>query len=162
MKNHIPWTIMAQVGLWGSGLLVIVASYKINTAAVAECCCCFCLGSRLKMFASIFYSLLAIVGSAICFGISACGLADGPLCLSNVTLPNNGHAQLWNYPFQKRNVSAANYLHDSSRWGTCVEPKNIVVWNIILFSILLAVSSLEAVLCSFQIINAFFGCIFGR
>ncbi|XP_072110768.1 transmembrane 4 L6 family member 1-like [Mobula birostris] len=161
-EKHITWTATVQAGLWGSGLLIIVVSWQINAAAVGDGCCCFCAASRLKMFASIFYSLLAIVGSALCFGISTIGLAEGPLCLFNVTLPNKSHVQLWDYPFQERNVSAVSYLHDSSRWRTCEEPKNIVVWNITFFSILLAVSSLEALICSFQIINGFFGCIFGR
>ncbi|XP_078266066.1 transmembrane 4 L6 family member 1-like [Rhinoraja longicauda] len=135
----------------------------MNAAAAGDGgCCCFGRSARIKMFVSIFYSLLAVGGSLVCFVYSVLGLVEGPLCLFNTTLHNEGQIQLWDYPFCTKSISVENYLHDPSCWKTCVEPMNIVLWNIVFFSSLIAVSSLEALLCSFQILNGCWGCIFGR
>ncbi|NWQ78545.1 T4S1 protein, partial [Columbina picui] len=41
------------------------------------------------------------------------------------------------------------------------EPENIILWNIVLFSILLAIGVIEAILCFIQIINGLTGFICG-
>ncbi|XP_078420754.1 transmembrane 4 L6 family member 19-like [Cetorhinus maximus] len=142
---------------------VILASLSIKAAA-ADGCCCFCTSPRVKMFVSIIWSKLAIIGSSACFGASALGIVNGPLCLFNTTLSNKTQVQQWGYPFLSRNTNASveSYLYDHSLWAICEKPNNIVLWNIILFSILMIISSLEVLLCSIQIINGLLGCIFGR
>ncbi|XP_069752469.1 transmembrane 4 L6 family member 1-like isoform X2 [Narcine bancroftii] len=133
VDGHITWWATIQAGVWGSGVL---------------------------MLSSVFYSLLAIIGSVACFIISIFGMAKGPLCLFSATLPNKSHVHQWDYPFIEK-ISEINYLYDPMRWRTCEEPKNIVLWNIVLFSILVAISCLEVLLCSIQIINGLLGCIIG-
>uniref|UniRef100_A0A8C8VDR3 Transmembrane 4 L6 family member 19 n=1 Tax=Pelusios castaneus TaxID=367368 RepID=A0A8C8VDR3_9SAUR len=94
-----------------------------------------------RMFLSIILSGLALLGSAACFIMSGVGLTDGPLCLYNQT---------------------GNYLYDQSLWNSvCLEPPNIVSWNVYFFSVLLVISVFEMVLASLQIINGFFGCLCG-
>ncbi|XP_072427808.1 transmembrane 4 L6 family member 5-like [Chiloscyllium punctatum] len=116
------------------------------------------------MLLSVIWSKLAIIFSIICFGVSACGLANGPLCLFKVTVSNNTQVQQWGYPFQNWSTSASteSYLHNPLLWTICERPKNIVLWNITLFSTLMIISCLQVLLCSIQIINGCFGCIFGR
>ncbi|XP_067897451.1 transmembrane 4 L6 family member 1-like isoform X2 [Heterodontus francisci] len=134
---HITWVALFLPGLWGSGFM---------------------------MFVSVIYAQLAIIGSATCFGSSALGLIKGPLCLFNTTLSNKTQVQLWDYPFHDRNrsSSAESYLSDPSLWAICEKPKNIVLWNTVLFCTLMVISCLEVLLCTMQIINGLLGCIFGR
>ncbi|XP_069752468.1 transmembrane 4 L6 family member 1-like isoform X1 [Narcine bancroftii] len=164
VDGHITWWATIQAGVWGSGVLVIVAALRIiaaaAAAAVGDSRCCLCRSGRIKMLSSVFYSLLAIIGSVACFIISIFGMAKGPLCLFSATLPNKSHVHQWDYPFIEK-ISEINYLYDPMRWRTCEEPKNIVLWNIVLFSILVAISCLEVLLCSIQIINGLLGCIIG-
>ncbi|KAJ4930347.1 hypothetical protein JOQ06_019351 [Pogonophryne albipinna] len=54
-----------------------------------------------------------------------------------------------------------SYLTDSTWWGTCTEPKDIVQFNIGLFATLLATSGLQLILCAIQMINGLFGCLCG-
>uniref|UniRef100_UPI00398E4475 transmembrane 4 L6 family member 5-like isoform X1 n=1 Tax=Pristiophorus japonicus TaxID=55135 RepID=UPI00398E4475 len=163
MDQHISWEALFLPGLWGSGFMVLVAALHINAAAV-DGCCCFCSCPRVKMFVSVIYSGLAIAASVTCFGTSCLGLINGPLCLFNSTLSNKTQVQLWGYPFFNRNRSngAKSYLYDHSLWAICERPKNVIPWNMVLFSCLMATSSLEALLCTVQIINGLVGCIFGR
>ncbi|XP_067897450.1 transmembrane 4 L6 family member 1-like isoform X1 [Heterodontus francisci] len=160
---HITWVALFLPGLWGSGFMVVLAALSIQAAA-ADGCCCFCTSLRVKMFVSVIYAQLAIIGSATCFGSSALGLIKGPLCLFNTTLSNKTQVQLWDYPFHDRNrsSSAESYLSDPSLWAICEKPKNIVLWNTVLFCTLMVISCLEVLLCTMQIINGLLGCIFGR
>lgn len=54
-----------------------------------------------------------------------------------------------------------SYLKDHSTWGTCTEPKNVVEFNVGLFSTLLVTSALQLILCAIQMINGLFGCLCG-
>ncbi|OBS60506.1 hypothetical protein A6R68_08369, partial [Neotoma lepida] len=45
------------------------------------------------------------------------------------------------------------YLLEPHTWSKCHEPKNIVEWNVTLFSILLALGGIEFILCLTQVIN---------
>ncbi|XP_073715813.1 transmembrane 4 L6 family member 4 [Misgurnus anguillicaudatus] len=54
-----------------------------------------------------------------------------------------------------------HYLEHPDLWGACTEPKNVVKFNVVLFSILLVVSSLQIILCAIQMINGLFGCLCG-
>lgn len=54
-----------------------------------------------------------------------------------------------------------NYLFNQTTWSICKKPENIVIWNIVLFSLLLGIGTVEAVLCLIQVINGFIGFICG-
>lgn len=54
-----------------------------------------------------------------------------------------------------------NYLFNQTTWSICKEPENIILWNIILFSILLAIGAIEAILCFIQVVNGLAGFICG-
>lgn len=46
-------------------------------------------------------------------------------------------------------------------WSECEQPENIVMWNVVLFSILLSMGVLQLVLCAIQVVNGCMGCICG-
>ncbi|XP_048398782.1 transmembrane 4 L6 family member 5-like [Stegostoma tigrinum] len=162
-EAHITCQALLLPGLWGSGFMVFLAALSIHNAATDRCCC-FCTSTRVKMFVSIIWSKLVIVSSCICLGISALGLANGPLCLFNVSVSNNTQVQHWGTPFNTSSMIASPdcYLYNPSLWEICERPKNVVLWNIILFLILIIISCLQVLLCTLQIINGYFGCVFGR
>lgn len=54
-----------------------------------------------------------------------------------------------------------NYLFNQTTWSICKEPENIILWNIVLFSILLAIGVIEAILCFIQVISGLTGFICG-
>nr|XP_032662047.1 transmembrane 4 L6 family member 19 isoform X2 [Chelonoidis abingdonii] len=119
-------------------------------------------GGGIIMFLSIVLSGVALLGSTASFILSGVGLTNGPLCLYNQT-----EVLQWDYPFvnmenQAFHTRAQNYLYDPSLWNSvCIEPPNVVAWNIYLFSVLLVISVVEMVLASLQVINGFFGCLCG-
>uniref|UniRef100_A0A8C4XD14 Uncharacterized protein n=1 Tax=Erpetoichthys calabaricus TaxID=27687 RepID=A0A8C4XD14_ERPCA len=89
-----------------------------------------------------------LLGSGICFVVNFTGLAKGPFC------------QYLNYFFSL--FSEEHYIYNSTQWYTvCKEPRNVVVWNIFLFSIILLANILQALLCVIQIINGVAGVFFG-
>lgn len=54
-----------------------------------------------------------------------------------------------------------NYMTKSSWWTECLEPKNVVQFNMGLFITLMAASCLQVVLCVIQVINGLVGCLCG-
>ncbi|KAG7470891.1 hypothetical protein MATL_G00118700 [Megalops atlanticus] len=117
-------------------------------AAGGEGCC----ANRCGMMVSMVMSVLGVAGALYCMIISALGLRDGPLCDTN-----NG---TFEYPFLNQ-TQEESYLFNHSMWSECVKPQNVVLWNITLFSILLALGTLEALLCLSQVLNSLFGCLCG-
>ncbi|CAI9586071.1 unnamed protein product [Staurois parvus] len=102
------------------------------------------------MFLSVLLSALGTVGAAYCVVISVMGLINGPLC-------DIGDGE-YIYPFRN---DTENYLFSQDRWSICKEPENVVLWNVVLFSITLGISAIEAVLCLIQVINGVIGAICG-
>uniref|UniRef100_A0A670JF36 Transmembrane 4 L six family member 19 n=1 Tax=Podarcis muralis TaxID=64176 RepID=A0A670JF36_PODMU len=133
--GHITKKAMLMPGVWGGGLL---------------------------MFLSIVLSGLALLGSAACFVLSGVGLTEGPLCFYSSTTHNGTQMTQWDYPFLQTHSQTRNYLYDPPLWNkVCIEPRNIVSWNVYFFSALLIISTVEMVLAVLQIINGFFGCFCG-
>ncbi|XP_038642845.1 transmembrane 4 L6 family member 5-like [Scyliorhinus canicula] len=97
------------------------------------------------MLRSVFSSAFGCLGALYCLSVSSAGLANGPLC-------DIGTGD-WQYPFQNLETS---YLSNQTLWEICKSPPNIVMWNVVLFSILLVSSVIELVFCALQVIN---GCI---
>uniref|UniRef100_A0A8C9QNQ1 Transmembrane 4 L six family member 18 n=1 Tax=Spermophilus dauricus TaxID=99837 RepID=A0A8C9QNQ1_SPEDA len=88
---------------------------------------------------SIIFSALGIAFSGYSMVISALGLLQGPYCR---TLHG------WEYAFED---TAGRFLTDSSMWSQCLEPTHVVEWNVILFSILIALSGLQVIICLVRI-----------
>lgn len=57
--------------------------------------------------------------------------------------------------------SNGSYLTDKEMWKWCQVPKNVVEFNVGLFSTLLVAACIELVLCLIQMVNGLFGCLCG-
>lgn len=151
-ENHLSRYVWFFEGIAGAGLLMLIPAFVCIGLEEENCCGC-CgnqnCGRSCAMLGSVVAALIGIVGAGYCLIISALGLAEGPLCLNN---------NQWTYPFVDSN---AHYLADHSTWSQCDEPKNVVVWNVTLFSILLGLSGIEIILCLIQVINGLIGGICG-
>ncbi|KFO83804.1 Transmembrane 4 L6 family member 4, partial [Buceros rhinoceros silvestris] len=99
------------------------------------------------MFSSIIFAAIGVLGAGYCFVLSAVSLNKGPKCYTGTK---------WTYPFQD-----GNYLANHTMWNACQSPENIVPWNLTLFSLLLVMSGIQAVLCGIQVVNGLFGTICG-
>ncbi|XP_033894045.2 transmembrane 4 L6 family member 1-like isoform X2 [Acipenser ruthenus] len=119
-------------------------------------------GGGFMMLCSTLYSAVALTGSTLCFMICCTGLVKGPLCAYKVTFSNRSQGLEWGYPLEQFSTREVNYLYNRTSWFTvCVEPHNVVLWNVVLFCILLVLSGAETLLCVVQILNGIAGCVFG-
>ncbi|XP_053930990.1 transmembrane 4 L6 family member 19 isoform X1 [Cuculus canorus] len=118
-----------------------------------------------QAFISAVLSKLALLGATACFVLSGVGLTNGPLCFYNASQQSSGLGTLWGYPFldsgSQEPDRTENYLYNPHTWSTCLEPAGIVVWNVVLFSLLLLFSAAEMVLASLQILNGCLGFLCG-
>uniref|UniRef100_A0A663LUB5 Transmembrane 4 L six family member 19 n=1 Tax=Athene cunicularia TaxID=194338 RepID=A0A663LUB5_ATHCN len=156
VEGHISKHTKVLPGVWGGGIMVLLAATHV-TAVGWRCTGCSDCGTRHNAFISAVLSKLAVLGAAACFVFSGLGLTDGPLCFYNASKHGHGHGTLWGYPFR----DAKNYLFDRRVWSICLEPKGAVVWNGILFFLLLLISAAEMVLASLQVLNGCLGCLCG-
>ncbi|KAM4044397.1 transmembrane 4 L6 family member 1-like [Anomaloglossus baeobatrachus] len=134
-------------GIVGAGLLVFLPAFMMIGAGGDGCC-----ANRCGMFLTVILSALGTIGGAYCVVISVFGLVRGPLC-------DTGDGE-YIYPF-RNDTDEDNYLFNQDTWSLCKEPENIVLWNIVLFSILLGIGFIEAILCLIQVINGIIGVICG-
>ncbi|XP_067409997.1 transmembrane 4 L6 family member 4 [Emydura macquarii macquarii] len=137
-------------GILGSGVLMIFPALVFLGLKNNDCCgCCGneSCGKRFAMFTSIIFAAVGVLGAGYCFIVSAVALNKGPKC-------NTG--TLWKYPFDN-----GNYLSNTTMWDECKSPTDIVPWNLTLFSLLLIMSGIQAVLCAIQVVNGLFGTICG-
>uniref|UniRef100_A0A8C8R5Y6 Transmembrane 4 L six family member 1 n=1 Tax=Pelusios castaneus TaxID=367368 RepID=A0A8C8R5Y6_9SAUR len=141
-------------GIIGGGILIFLPAAVFIGLEHENCCGCGghenC-GKSCAMLSSVLAALIGILGSGYCFIISALGLSHGPYCLSSIE-------ENWVYPFTN---SSGGYLLERDRWSECREPRNVVEWNLTLFSILLVFGGIELILCSIQVINGFLGGVCG-
>lgn len=137
-------------GLVGGGIMVLVPAIHIHLTSARNCC-----ANRCGMFLSIGFAALGVVGAIYSMSAAALGLANGPTCLfANLEHPR----PTWGTPFAN---STGSYLSDSDLWKWCIEPKDVVQFNLGLFATLLVASSLQLILCLVQMINGLFGCLCG-
>ncbi|NXG51788.1 T4S1 protein, partial [Psilopogon haemacephalus] len=140
-------------GILGAGILVILPAIMMLGAGRARCCANRCgVSGYQRMLLSVVLAVLGFAGGAYCAVISSLGLIWGPLC-------DIGDGE-YLYPFRNDSLED-NYLFNQTTWSICKEPENIILWNIVLFSILLTTGVIEAILCFIQIINGLTGFICG-
>ncbi|NXB01966.1 T4S1 protein, partial [Cnemophilus loriae] len=143
-------------GILGAGILVILPAFMMLGAGGAGCCANRCgrpwAGAESSMLLSVILSVLGFAGGVYCVVISLLGLIGGPLC-------DTGDGE-YLYPFRNDTLED-NYLFNRTTWSICKQPENVILWNIVLFSILLAIGVIEAVLCFIQVINGLTGFICG-
>ncbi|XP_068960544.1 transmembrane 4 L6 family member 4-like isoform X2 [Petaurus breviceps papuanus] len=136
-------------GILGCGVLMIFPSVSLLNLKKSDCCAYSAqedYGKRLKMFNTMLFAGTGIVGALYAFAISVVAISRGPKCfVGNDT---------WKYPFCN-----GNYLTDRDSWSSCIEPLNIVPWNLSLFSIQLIISSIQMLLCSTQVVKSLFAII---
>ncbi|NWH64201.1 T4S1 protein, partial [Geococcyx californianus] len=164
VEGHISKQAKVMPGIWGGGITVLLAAAHV-TAVGWRCAGCSDCGTRRNAFISAVLSKLALLGAAACFVISGVGLTNGPLCFYNASTHSSAHGILWGYPFvdsiSQEPDRTENYLYNPQTWSTCLEPVGIVVWNVVLFSLLLLISAAEMVLASLQILNGCLGFLCG-
>ncbi|XP_039597930.1 transmembrane 4 L6 family member 1-like isoform X1 [Polypterus senegalus] len=154
LQRKVSLYALMMSGLWGGGVLVFIAARQFMTKHSKA----GFWRVRSTMLCSIPYSALGLLGSGICFVVNFTGLAKGPFC-QYLTCDQETS---WGYPLQARSTSEVHYIYNNTQWYTvCMEPHNVVVWNIILFSIILLANILQALLCVIQIINGVAGVFFG-
>ncbi|XP_036303826.1 transmembrane 4 L6 family member 4 [Pipistrellus kuhlii] len=149
--NHLSEEVWYFGGIVGSGFLMLLPANVFLDLKYNDCCgCCGneSCGKRFAMFSSIIFAGIGFLGAGYSFVISLISVRRGPKCL----MDNNK----WGYPFHD-----GDYLNDEALWSKCQEPKNVVSWNLTLFSILLIIAVLQMLLCTIQMVNGLLGTLFG-
>ncbi|TRY81546.1 hypothetical protein DNTS_012074 [Danionella cerebrum] len=142
--GNITQEVKFMGGLVGGGALVLIPAIHIHLTGKQGCC-----ANRCGMFLSILFAAVGVVGALYSFVVALIGLINGPLCYTQNS---------WETPFKNRNDS---YLKHRDIWATCIEPNNVVEFNVGLFSTLLVTSAVQLILCAVQMINGLFGCLCG-
>ncbi|XP_026881712.1 transmembrane 4 L6 family member 1 [Electrophorus electricus] len=135
-------------GIIGGGILVFLPASLIRAVGTEGSC----FSNRCGMMLSMVMSGLGVAGTLYCILVSVVGLQDGPLC-------DTGDG-VFIYPFSNQTLNES-YLFKQEIWEVCEQPENVVLWNVVLFSILLGVGTLEAVLSLTQVTNGLVGCLCG-
>ncbi|XP_066508849.1 transmembrane 4 L6 family member 1-like [Hoplias malabaricus] len=135
-------------GVIGGGALVLLPASVIRAAGMEGSC----LANRCGMLISMVMAVVGVAGALYCLIITVVGLKEGPLC-------DTGDG-LFIYPFSNKTLNES-YLFNQEVWEQCEQPRIVVLWNIVLFSILLGLSTLEAILLLSQVANGLLGCLCG-
>ncbi|CAB1347477.1 unnamed protein product, partial [Coregonus sp. 'balchen'] len=153
LDGHVTREATWGTGLWASGFLVLIGARGFVIGSSREGRCAY----RIEMLCQVGCSCVALAAAAFCCLVSATGLVQGPLCLHNST-----QGLAWEMPLKPQKTGDPIYLYDRTLWpAACEEPRNVVQWNVVLFSVLMATSGLQALLCAAHTINAILGIIFG-
>ncbi|XP_078786000.1 transmembrane 4 L6 family member 5 [Oryzias latipes] len=153
LEKHVTREATWATGLWASGLMVLLGARDFVQTSKTKGCCVF----RSQMLCQALYSGLAFLAAAGCCLVSTTGLIQGPMCLYNTS-----SGLTWGVPLKPVPGRFLGYLHNRTLWsGVCLEPKSVVQWNMVLFSVMAGTSALEAVLCAVNILNALFGLVLG-
>ncbi|XP_056426172.1 transmembrane 4 L6 family member 4-like [Hyla sarda] len=141
-------------GIIGGGILVLVPAIHIQATGRQGCC-----NNRCGMFLSIIFAAIGVAGSLYGFAVSVVGMVKGPQCLYISLLQGT----IWGRPFDSelKEFSENNYLFHRDLWSTCQLPKDVVEFNVILFSMVIASTGISLVLCTIQMLNGLFGCLCG-
>ncbi|XP_049641323.1 transmembrane 4 L6 family member 18 [Suncus etruscus] len=141
-SNKITSYVWYFEGICFSGILMLIIAtvlLALENKNNYKCCQSENCSKRYMTLLSIIFSALGIAFSGYCLVISALALVQGPYCR---TLHG------WEYAFEN---TAGRFLTDSSIWTQCLEPAHVVEWNIILFSILISLSTLQVIVCLLKV-----------
>uniref|UniRef100_A0ABM5FWA6 Transmembrane 4 L6 family member 1-like n=1 Tax=Pogona vitticeps TaxID=103695 RepID=A0ABM5FWA6_9SAUR len=130
-------------GILGAGILVFLPAFMMVGAGGAGRC-----SNKCGMVLSLVFAVLGAAGGLYCVTISSLGLISGPLC--------DIGDEVYVYPF-RNDTLANNYLFNQTNWSICKKPENIILWNIVLFSLLLAIGTAEVVLCLIEVVKGLIG-----
>ncbi|XP_045653158.1 transmembrane 4 L6 family member 5 [Ursus americanus] len=147
--SHLSLQVWLMAGFLGGGLMVLCPGIAAVRAGGKGCCGVGCCGNRCRMLRSVFSSAFGLLGAIYCLSVSGAGLRIGPKCLMD---------RRWDYHFKD---TEGSYLQNRTLWGLCEQPPGVVSWNVTLFSLLVAASCLEIVLCGVQLVNAALGVFCG-
>ncbi|XP_041094295.1 metallo-beta-lactamase domain-containing protein 1-like [Polyodon spathula] len=135
-----------------TSVLVLIPAIHIHATGRAGCC-----ANRCGMFLSIAFAAVGFAGALYSLAVALLGLVNGPTCLFSYE-----GKPIWGAPFSEKYYgSNESYLVDRDLWKRCEEPKHVVEFNMVLFSILTVASAIELLLCGFQAVNGLFGCLCG-
>lgn len=149
--KNLSLEVWLMAGIFGGGLLVFCPGISAVRAGGKGCCGAGCCGNRCRMLRSVFCSALGLLGAIYCLSVSGTGLRKGPIC-------SKGSGD-WEYYFKD---TQGSYLLNRTQWDVvCQEPPHAVTWHVTLFSLLVAASCLEVVLCGVQVVNATIGVLCG-
>ncbi|XP_073407765.1 transmembrane 4 L6 family member 5-like isoform X1 [Dendrobates tinctorius] len=156
--------VSTLLGIVGGGIMILIPAVQIQATGRKGCC-----GNRCGMLFSVLCAAIGLTGSLFCLVMSVVGITRGPVCAYydqiNATTPSTieNDSLIWGRPFEKplQEYNNVSYLYHRDVWSKCVRPPNVVEFNIILFSILMAASSFEVILCAIQFFNGLFGVICG-
>ncbi|NWW74542.1 T4S18 protein, partial [Climacteris rufus] len=124
-------------GICFSGVMILLLAVILITLECSvfyRCCQSESCNKTYRSFISIVLALLGVAFSGYSCITFTLHLIQGPFCNSS-----SG----WDYIFKD---TAGGYLTDYPAWSQCTEPANIVEWNIILLSILIALSGLQLII----------------
>uniref|UniRef100_A0A8C4H807 Uncharacterized protein n=1 Tax=Dicentrarchus labrax TaxID=13489 RepID=A0A8C4H807_DICLA len=133
LEGHVTREAKWATGLWGSGFLLLFGARAFVQSSKTSGCCAF----RGQMLRQVLYSCVCFLAAGICCLVSATGLSQGPLCLYNTT--------------------------SGPTWGTDVDqPRGVVQWNVVLFSVMGGASGLQTLFCGANILNSLLGLVLGQ
>ncbi|KAG8450496.1 hypothetical protein GDO86_002960, partial [Hymenochirus boettgeri] len=120
--------------------ILIIATIQLVVDKYNCCPCCYTEKNRYDVrytrLGFPIFDVLGIAFSGYSLIISSLALVQGPYCkLIGGT---------WDYPFIN---TGGGYLVAYSTWSQCTEPAYVVEWNVILFSFLIMLSSLQIIIC---------------
>ncbi|NXV98367.1 T4S18 protein, partial [Calonectris borealis] len=139
---QLPNYVWYFEGICFSGVMILLLAVILITLECSVfywCCQSESCNKTYRSFISIVLALLGVAFSGYSCIIFTLGLIQGPFCNSS-----GG----WDYIFKD---TAGGYLTDYPAWSQCTEPANIVEWNIILLSILIALSGLQLIICFLKV-----------
>ncbi|XP_047420404.1 transmembrane 4 L6 family member 18 [Sciurus carolinensis] len=125
-------------GICFSGVMMLIVAavlLVLDNDSNYKCCQSENCGKKYMAMLSVLFSALGTAFSGYCLVISALALLQGPYCRT---------LRGWEYAFED---TAGRFLTDSSLWTQCLEPARVVEWNVILFSVLIALSGLQVIVC---------------
>ncbi|XP_061105050.1 transmembrane 4 L6 family member 4 isoform X2 [Conger conger] len=144
LGNRITEEVKYMGGVIGGGIMVLIPAIHIHLTGKQGCC-----ANRCGMFLSVAFAGVGVAGALYSFIVAVLGLTNGPTCFTITG---------WTAPFREWENS---YLNKPDSWKLCLAPENVVEFNLGLFATLLVASSLQLVLCAFQMVNGLFGCLCG-
>uniref|UniRef100_A0A8C4WF83 Transmembrane 4 L six family member 18 n=1 Tax=Gopherus evgoodei TaxID=1825980 RepID=A0A8C4WF83_9SAUR len=140
-SNQLTNYVWYFEGICFSGvMMLLLAALLITLERDTFYQCCQSESCNKTYRVSLFVlALLGIAFSGYSVIISTLGLVQGPFCNTPAG---------WGYIFKD---TAGGYLIEYSSWSQCIEPAHAVEWNIILFSILIALSGLQVIICFLKV-----------